>query len=203
MPRSPPRAAGGIRPGSSGPRTLKTTMNSRNILLVSDACVRKEQAPEITRRRRPAIRGHRKGVTRTLQKAHNCLTRAVRARGGTGSGPPERAGAGGHAARAGGAAVAVAGCRDRATGSAESSRRYAFIVPWLRRWTPSRIYGPGSATMMEHRPAWIRQAQGDEAGALEAIGEAIRLRDCHWATTSGYPQPHPGSADSTPTGTSR
>ena len=104
-------------------------------------------------------------MTRTLQKAHNRLARAVR--------------------------------------HAEGQDLVRRNVPWLRRWTPPRIYGPGSATMMEHRPAWIRQAQGDEAGALEAIGEAIRLRGCHWATTSGYPQPHPGSADSTPTGTSR
>ena len=35
MPRSPPRAAAGIRPGSSGPHALNTTTNSRNILLVS------------------------------------------------------------------------------------------------------------------------------------------------------------------------
>ena len=142
-------------------------------------------------------------MTRTLQKAHNCLTRAVRHAEGQDlvrRNVPALAdtprGLEGRPSQSLADATAL-------LEAAESSRRYAFIVPWLRRWTPSRIYGPGSATMMEHRPAWIRQAQGDEAGALEAIGEEIRLRGCHWATTSGYPQPHLGSADSTPTGTSR
>jgi hypothetical protein len=35
MPRSPPRTAAGIRSGSSSLHGLKTTTNSRNILLVS------------------------------------------------------------------------------------------------------------------------------------------------------------------------
>ncbi len=39
-------------------------------------------------------------ATRTLQKAHNCLTRAGTARGGAESGPAERVGAGGYSARA-------------------------------------------------------------------------------------------------------
>jgi hypothetical protein len=58
MPRSLPRTAAGIRPGSSSPPRLKTTTNSSNILLVS-YCLRAVRG----RHRESAGGGQLPGVT--------------------------------------------------------------------------------------------------------------------------------------------
>lgn len=63
MPRSPPRAATGIRPGSSGPHGLKTTTNSRNLLLVSFClCAVRSRQRELAAGVGQLSQGHRKGA---------------------------------------------------------------------------------------------------------------------------------------------
>ena len=63
MPRSLPRAATGIRPGSSGPHSLKTTMDSRNILLVSFClCAVRSRQRESPAGIGQLSQGHRKGA---------------------------------------------------------------------------------------------------------------------------------------------
>jgi hypothetical protein len=63
MPRSPPRAATGIRPGSSGPHGLKTTTNSRNLLLVSFClCAVRSRQRESAAGVGQLSQGHRKGA---------------------------------------------------------------------------------------------------------------------------------------------
>jgi hypothetical protein len=92
MPRSPPRAAAGIRPGSSGPHGLKTTTNSRNILLVFFClCAVRSRQRELAAGAGQLSRGHRNGAGHGPHRPDHHRRRAQGARG-TGY-PVEAAGA--------------------------------------------------------------------------------------------------------------